>query len=80
MAYLHQRGSRLTGWVAVWGLPPKTAHAALVHGPNADCRPATRRTKNHVAELPVLRADAKGVAFARLNVRVHTVAVARGRT
>jgi hypothetical protein len=78
VAFLRQRGTRLTGWIAVWGLAPGTVHANHLHGPNARCTPASRRTMNHVAEPPDLRADAQGVAFRAIDMTVHTVAVTRG--
>ena len=32
-AYFTQRGARLSGWVVVWGLPPRSSHAVHFHGP-----------------------------------------------
>ena len=55
-----QRGRRLSGWVAVWGLRPRTAHAVHVHGPGRCGRKAPA-----VAAHADLVADANGVAFVR---------------
>lgn len=63
VAYFTQRGRRLNGWVAVWGLEPGSAHAVHVHGPRGSC--ASRPAKAAVAGHADLVADARGVAFAR---------------
>jgi hypothetical protein len=78
VAFLEQRGTRLTGWIAVWGLKPGTVHANHLHGPNAACRPAARRTTDHVANMPELKANKNGVAFRKINMQVTQTAVTKG--
>ena len=68
-----QRGRRLTGWVAVWGLRPRTSHAVHFHGPGRCGRKAPA-----VAAHADLLADANGVAFARFRT-VSASPVVRGR-
>ena len=58
-----QQGRRLSGWVAVWGLAPRTAHAVHVHGPGRCGRKAPA-----VAAHADLVADEDGVAFARFRM------------
>jgi hypothetical protein len=60
-----QTGARLSGWVVVWGLEPRTRHAVHFHGPRSACG----RKADPVAVHDDLVADARGVAYATVNVR-----------
>ena len=76
VAFLAQRGTKLTGWLSIWGLVPGSRHGAHVHGPDAACRPASRRTTAHLVDLPDLVADDTGVATAQISLTVNAAAVA----
>ena len=67
------RGRRLTGWVGLAGLRPRTSHAVHFHGPGRCGRKAPA-----VAAHADLLADANGVAFARFRT-VSASPVVRGR-
>lgn len=75
-AFFSQRGRRLTGWVAVWGLVPGTAHAVHFHGPRGSC--ASRPPKPAVAGHADLVADARGVAFAKFATVAEVSVLRRG--
>ncbi len=63
---LRHRDGRLTGWVVVSGLEPRTRHAVHFHGPNSSC--GTKA--DPVAIHPDLEANAAGVATARIDIAV----------
>lgn len=73
-AFFRQEGRRLSGWVAVWGLAPNSAHAVHFHGPNASCA----KTAPAVAAHADLVADANGLAFARFRTRGEQLVLRRG--
>jgi hypothetical protein len=73
-AFFRQEGERLSGWVAVWGLPPNSAHAVHFHGPNSSCAKAGPAVAAH----PDLVADAKGVAFTSFRTRSELQVLRRG--
>ena len=60
-----QRGASLRGWVVVWGLEPRSKHAVHFHGPRSACG----RKADPVAAHADLRADSRGVAYAKVAVR-----------
>ncbi len=62
VAYAEQDGTRVRGWVSVWGLQPGTGHALHLGPTGLNC--AAERPRP-VLRLPVARADENGVAFAR---------------
>jgi hypothetical protein len=64
IGFFEQEGERMTGFVAVWGLEPNTAHAVHFHGPNSECG----TTADPVAVHPDLRADENGVAHANVDL------------
>jgi hypothetical protein len=66
-AFLEQDGDRLNGFVVVWGLEPGSAHAVHFHGPDSACGAKA----DPVAVHPDLRADARGVAYAKVDVTVE---------
>lgn len=73
-AFFRQEGRRLSGWVAVWGLEPNSAHAVHFHGPSASCaKPAPA-----VAAHADLVADAKGLAFANFRTRSEQLVLRGG--
>ena len=63
VAYLRQKGQRLTGWIVVWGLAPGSGHAWHVHGPNGSC---TGTQADPVASDDDLVANDNGVAYVRI--------------
>jgi hypothetical protein len=75
-AYFTQRGARLSGWVAVWGLEPRSAHAAHFHGPNGTC--ASKPAKPAMASHDDLVANSNGVAFMRFTVTSPNQVLRRG--
>jgi hypothetical protein len=75
-AYFTQRGRRLQGWVVVWGLEPRSAHAVHFHGPNGTCR--SNPAKPPMAAHADLVADARGVAFRRFSVLTPNQVLRRG--
>jgi hypothetical protein len=60
-----QDGTRLRGWVVVWGLRPGSRHAVHCHGPSSRCG----RKADPIAVHQDLRADAQGIAYATVDVR-----------
>jgi hypothetical protein len=75
-AYFTQRGARLSGWVVVWGLEPRSSHAAHFHGPAGTC--ASKPAKPPRAAHRDLVADARGVAFQRFTVSSSAQVLRRG--
>jgi hypothetical protein len=75
VAYLRQRGQRLTGWIVVWGLAPGSGHAWHVHGPNGSC---TGTQRDPVASDDDLVADANGVAYVRIATTTTFQVIRRG--
>jgi hypothetical protein len=69
-----QRGTRLRGWVVVWGLEPRSRHAVHFHGPNSACG----RKADPVAAHADLVADARGIAYARVSVRSRLQVLRKG--
>jgi hypothetical protein len=67
VGFFEQDGGQMTGFVAVWGLEPNTAHAVHFHGPNSECG----TNADPVAVHPDLRADEDGVAFTSVDVTVE---------
>jgi hypothetical protein len=66
VAFFRQQDLRLSGWVAVWGLAPRTAHAVHFHAPGRCGGPPA----DAIAAHRDLVADRNGVAFVRLALRV----------
>jgi hypothetical protein len=77
VAYLKQKGNKITGWFVVWGLPPNTTHAWHIHGPNGACTPASR-AKPPIASGPDAVANADGVAYRKFSITEPTQIVKRG--
>ena len=77
VAYLRQKGNRLTGWLAVWGLEPLSAHAWHVHGPQGACTPASAN-KGVVVGGQDLVASNLGVAFLKFSLTTQTRVIAKG--
>jgi hypothetical protein len=75
-AYFTQRGTRLSGWVVVWGLEPRSTHAVHFHGPGGTC--ASNPAKPAMAAHGDLVADARGVAFKRFAVSTPNQVLRRG--
>jgi hypothetical protein len=75
VAYLKQVGSKLTGWIVVWGLAPGSSHAWHVHGPSGFCRGTQA---NPVASDDDLVADANGVAFLKVSTTANLNVIRRG--
>jgi hypothetical protein len=75
-AYFTQRGARLSGWVVVWGLEPRSAHAVHFHGPRGTC--ASSPAKPARAAHADLVADVRGVAFQRFSVLSPALVLRRG--
>ena len=75
-AYFTQRGARLSGWVVVWGLEPRSSHAVHFHGPSGTC--ASTPAKPPQAAHRDLVADARGVAFQRFAVASSMQVLRRG--
>jgi hypothetical protein len=75
-AYFTQRGARLSGWVVVWGLEPRSSHAVHFHGPNGSC--ASSPAKPARAAHPDLVADARGIAFKRFAIPTTMQVLRRG--
>ena len=76
VAYFTQRGRQLSGWVVVWGLDPRSAHAVHFHGPNGTCR--SNPAKPPRAAHADLVADDRGVAFRRFSVLTSSQVLRRG--
>jgi Cu/Zn superoxide dismutase len=74
VAFFRQRGQRLSGWVAVWGLRPRTAHAVHFHAPGrcggAPADPVTAHND--------LVANGAGVAYATFAVQVKGQVLRQG--
>ena len=66
-AYFEQDGDRLQGFVVVWGLAPRSAHAVHFHGPGSSCGAKAEPVAVH----PDLRADANGVAYIAVDMAVE---------
>ena len=62
LAYFEQRRLTLKYQIVVFGLPPSTAHAAHIHGPQGACTP-TSANRGVAVPFPDLKADANGVAY-----------------
>jgi len=62
VAYAEQEGTRVRGWISVWGLQPGTGHALHLGPTGSNC--AAERPRP-VLPLRSARADENGVAFAR---------------
>jgi hypothetical protein len=62
VAYAEQDGSRVRGWLAVWGLRPASGHAVHLGPTGANC---VAERPDPVLRVPAVRADENGVAFAR---------------
>ena len=75
-AYFTQRGARLSGWVVVWGLEPRSSHAVHFHGPSGTC--ASTPAKPPQAAHRDLVADTRGVAFQRFAVSSSMQVLRRG--
>lgn len=75
VAYLKQVGSKLTGWIVVWGLAPGSAHAWHVHGPRGSC---TGTQAAPVASDDDLVADANGVAYLKVSTTAALNVVRKG--
>ena len=75
VAYLRQKGQRLTGWIVVWGLAPGSAHAWHVHGPNGSC---TGTQADPVASDDDLVANQNGVAYVRIATTSTLQLIRRG--
>ncbi len=75
VAYLKRVGTRLTGWIVVWGLAPGTSHAWHVHGPQGSC---TGTQANPVASDDDLVADANGVAYVKVSTTSALNVIRRG--
>ncbi len=69
-----QTGATLRGWVAVWGLQPRSRHAVHFHGPRSAC--GTKA--DPVAAHQDLVADARGVAYATVRVRSPVQVLRKG--
>jgi hypothetical protein len=67
VAFFRERNGRISGWVAVWGLAPRTAHAVHFHAPGKCGGPAA----DAVAAHRDLTADRNGVAYLNFTVRVR---------
>lgn len=74
VAFLQQKGKKVTGWVVVWGLEPGSTHAMHIHGPNGSCTKGT----GVAVGFPDLVADAQGVAFAKLSGDAKTQTLKKG--
>ena len=75
-AYFTQRGARLSGWVVLWGLEPRSGHAVHFHGPNGTC--ASSPAKPARAAHADLVADARGLAFRRFAITSTMQVLRRG--
>jgi hypothetical protein len=70
-----QTGARLRGWVVVWGLDPHSLkHAVHFHGPNSACG----EKADPVAAHADLKADSKGVAYAKVELRSRIQVLMKG--
>src|SRR5262245_60475392 len=71
VAYLKQRGNKITGWFVIWGLAPNTTHAWHIHGPSGACTPESA-AKPPVASGPDAVADENGVAYRKVSITMAT--------
>jgi hypothetical protein len=69
-----QTGARLRGWVVVWGLDPHSKHAVHFHGPNSACGEKAEPVAAHAD----LKADSKGVAYAKVELRSRIQVLVKG--
>jgi hypothetical protein len=69
-----QTGATLRGWVVVWGLAPRSRHAVHFHGPRSACG----RKADPVAAHADLKADSRGVAYAKVAARSPVQVVRKG--
>jgi hypothetical protein len=69
-----QTGASLRGWIVVWGLDPRSKHAVHFHGPESACG----EKADPVAAHADLKADSKGVAYARVAVRSRIQVLRKG--
>jgi hypothetical protein len=76
-ATLEQKGDKLTGTITVAGLEPGSDHAEHLHGPDGSCEPK-KMVSNMAVVLPDLKANAKGVATAKVDFTVHQQVVEPG--
>jgi hypothetical protein len=74
VGFFEQEGDQMTGFVAVWGLEPNTAHAVHFHGPNSEC--GTKA--DPVAVHSDLQADEDGVAYATVELTAEQPLLAGG--
>jgi hypothetical protein len=77
VAYLKQKGNKITGWFVIWGLPPNTTHAWHIHGPSGACTPASA-AKPPVASGPDAVADESGVAYRKVSITMATQIIKKG--
>lgn len=68
VGHFEQDGERLTGFVVLWGLEPRSTHAVHFHGPNSRCGSGA----DPVAVHPDLKADDDGVAYANVDIRAES--------
>jgi hypothetical protein len=69
-----QAGARLRGWVVVWGLEPNSRHAVHFHGPNSACGEKAEPVAAHAD----LKADSRGVAYAKVELRSRIQVLRKG--
>jgi hypothetical protein len=74
VAFFREQNLRLSGWVAVWGVAPRTAHAVHFHAPGRCGGPAA----DAIAAHRDLVADRNGVAYLSFAVRVRKAVLRRG--
>jgi hypothetical protein len=77
VAYMRQKGQRLTGWLVVWGLEPGSSHAWHVHGPNGACTPSSAN-KGVIVGGPDLVANEDGVAYQDFTITSPRQVIAKG--
>ena len=74
VGFFRQTAGRLQGWVVVWGLDPGSKHAVHFHGPNSGCGIKADPAAAHAD----LRADPRGVAYAKVDVKSPTQVLRKG--
>lgn len=74
VGFFRQTAGRLQGWVVVWGLDPRSKHAVHFHGPNSACGIKADPAAAHAD----LRADSRGVAYAKVDVRSRPHVLRKG--
>lgn len=72
--FFRQKAGRLRGWVVVWGLEPHSTHAVHLHGPNSTCGTKADPAAVHKD----LRADSRGVAYAKVDVESRVQVLRKG--